>query len=105
MSQIKRCLIYLPSAKEVAEGNVFTPICHSVHRGACVVGVGACMVVGWGMCGRGHAWQGGTCVAGGRHAWQERWQLLWTVRILLECILVEAVAVNHYFTEKSINIT
>ena len=53
----------------------------------------------------GHAWQGGTCVAGGRHAWQERWQLLRTVRILLECILVEAVAVNRYFTEKSINIT
>ena len=68
-------------------------------------GGGACMVVLWGMCGRGACMAGGRCVAGGRHAWQERWQLLRTVRILLECILVEAVAVNHYFTEKSINIT
>ena len=64
----------------------------------CIVGV--CVVVG-GMCGRG------TCVAGGMHGkggcgvgvlskgyawwghtWQERWSLQWTVRILLECILV-----------------
>ena len=62
----------------------------------CVHGRGAC--VAGGMHGsrvcmaRGHAWQG-TCVAGGGHAWQERMPLQWTVRILLECILVA-----KYFT-------
>ena len=44
------------------------------------------------MHGRGEcAWQG-VCTVGvlhGRgHAWQEKRQLQWTVRILLECILV-----------------
>ena len=65
-----------------------------VHgRGACVVGgmcgrvhvwQGACMAGG--VHDRGHVWQG-ACMAGG-HAWQERWPLQWTVRILLECILL-----------------
>ena len=41
-------------------------------QGACTAG---------GMCGEGHAWQWG-------HAWQERRPLQRTVRILLECILV-----------------
>ena len=58
-------------------------------QGACMAGghacQGACMgdmhggYIG-GMCGGGCAWQG--------HAWQERQPLQWTVRILLECILV-----------------
>ena len=26
---------YLPPANEVSEGYVFTPVCHSVHRGVC----------------------------------------------------------------------
>ena len=38
-------------------------------------------VHGRGIHGRGHAWQGGL-------AWQDRWPLQRTVRILLECILV-----------------
>ena len=136
-----RCQCYISRLQtKLQKGNVFTPVCHSVHRGvmhgrgrawqreACVAG-GACMAEdvhdrgcvwqggpcvagrgawqgGWGhawqggMCG-GHAWQGGVhgrgwghvwqgaCMTGwGRHAWQARWPLLWTVRILLECILV-----------------
>ena len=57
--------------------------------GACVAGgsvhaQGACMARG--VHGRGHVWQG---ACGRGHAWQERWSLQWTVRILLECILVE----------------
>ena len=66
-------------------------------------------VHGRGVFGRGHAWQGacmvggacvaGVCVAGGMlgggggvlHAWQERQPLRWTVRILLDCILVLAL--------------
>ena len=44
----------------------------------CVCGKGACMAEG--MCGGG--------MHGGGHVWQERWPLQWTVRILLECILV-----------------
>ena len=58
-------------------------------RWACVAGVCVC----GGVCAWGHAWQG-ICVAGGcayggsMCAWQERWPLQRTVRILLECILV-----------------
>ena len=50
--------------RSLGQGNIFTPVCHSVHRGACVVaggvrgsGGGACVVAGgcaWlpgGMCG------------------------------------------------------
>ena len=62
-------------------------------KGACVVGR---HVWQGGMHGRGCAWQG-VCMAGGvcggvhgrGCVWQERWPLQWTVRILLECILVE----------------
>ena len=62
-------------------------------------GTGMCMVGGWqgGMHGKGHAWQGGvhgmhggvTCMAGGMR--RGRQPLQWTVRILLECILVLVV--------------
>ena len=52
--------------------------------GACVAGGCACVAGGC-------AWQW-ACVAGGR-AWQEKRQLQWAVRILLECILVN-IAVN-----------
>ena len=49
---------------------------------------GACMVKG-GMCGKeGVHGKGGACMGGGGHVWQERRPLQWTVRILLECILV-----------------
>ena len=52
-------------------------------RGACMVGS---------MHGGGHVWQGvvhGRVGMHGReHACQERWPLQWTVRILMECILV-----------------
>ena len=89
--------------RSLGQGNIFTPVCHSVHRGACVVAPGgACVVApvgGW------HAWllQGGVVALGGvwlllggmhgcfqggmrgirRDTINER-----AVRILLECILV-----------------
>ena len=72
-------------------------------QGVCMAG--ACMVGGMhgqgGMCGWGHVWPGGMhgmwsgghMVGGGHawwgHTWQERRPLQQTVRILLECILVE----------------
>ena len=75
---------FLPPATEVWEGYVFTPVCHSVHRGrgVCMAGGGGHVWQGGmvgGMCGRGacvvgamHG--GGPCMAGacvaGRHAWQ-----------------------------------
>ena len=46
---------FLPPANEVCEGYVFTRVCHSVHRGACMAG---------GVWQEGHAWRGGVCVAG-----------------------------------------
>ena len=63
----------LPPANEVCEGNVFTGVCHSVHRGACVVAPqrGTCVVLPWGVCGcsegGGHVWllPGGACVVAG----------------------------------------
>ena len=51
---------FLPPANEVCEDYVFTGVCLSTGRGACVAG-------GGGMNGEGHAWQG-ACVVGG-HAW------------------------------------
>ena len=57
------------------KGYVFTSVCHSVHKGACVAGGthGRGGVVG-GMHSRGHAWQGTMCnrgVCGRGHAWQQ----------------------------------
>ena len=50
----------LPPATKLRQGNVFTPVSHSVHGGG-MHGGGAC-VAGEGMCGSGgHAWQG-ACV-------------------------------------------
>ena len=69
--------------RSLGQGNIFTPVCHSVHRGACVVAQGcgcsggACMVAPG-----GHEWllQGGmhvvalrgVCGCSGGHVW-----LLW----------------------------
>ena len=44
------------------QGNIFTPVCHSIHREVCVVGG----VHGGDMHGRGRAWQGAR-MAGGMH--------------------------------------
>ena len=54
----------LPSTTKLRQGNVFTPVCHSVHGG-----------------GSGRHPIGQTPPPG-------RWPLQWTVRIILECILV-----------------
>ena len=55
--------------RSLGQGNIFTPLCHSVHRG------GACMVApgGGGMCGcsQGGVWllPGGACVVAPGGAW------------------------------------
>ena len=61
--------------RSLGQGNIFTPVCHSVHRGGvrgCSGGVcgcsgGACMVaLGWVHgCSGGHAW----LLLRGGHAW------------------------------------
>ena len=64
--------VFLPPATKLGQGYIFTGVCDSVHGGggggkrgwgACVVGGmhggGGCVWLGGGMCGRGHAWQGG----------------------------------------------
>ena len=89
-------LIILPPATKLRQGNVFTPACHSVHRGGhvwlgvhtwwgvCVAGRGVCMAGG--MHGRGACMAGGVhgsrvCMVGvcisagmcGGQAWQGAW--------------------------------
>ena len=68
------------------QGNIFTPVCHSVHRGGegvCGCSGGGCVVALGGACmvapGEGHAWllwggvhgcsRGACMVALGGHAW------------------------------------
>ena len=72
--------IFTSRKRSLGQGNIFTPVCHSVHTGAACV-VGACMaedggqgaggmhggrcMAGGAICGGGHAWWGmGACVAG-----------------------------------------
>ena len=71
-------------------------VSHSVHRGVCVAEGHVWQEGAWqaGVCGRGgvhdrrrDAWFG----EGGVRSWQERRPLQRTVRILLECILVNCV--------------
>ena len=80
---LQKCFLVTAHKRSLRQGNIFAPVCHSVHGGlymaggACVVGSvwqGACQGGGMcgrghvcgrgGVCGRGHAWLG-TCVAGG----------------------------------------
>ena len=71
--------LFLPPGNEVCEGYVFTRVCHSVHSGGCLD-----------LHPRGRLWGlVGGCP--GPHLGglgPHRWLLLWTVCILLECILV-----------------
>ena len=45
-------LVITARKRSLGQGNIFTPVCHSVHRGACIVGGawlpggGACVVAG-----------------------------------------------------------
>ena len=83
----------LPPATKLGQGYIFTGVCDSVNRGACVVAPGG---RAWFLLG-GHAW----FFLGGR-AWfflrrirrdmvNER-----AVRILLECILVTVVNLPQF---------
>ena len=63
------CVFLFVTARKrsLGQGNIFTPVCHSVHRGGvCVVALGGCMVAPG-----GHAWLlQGACVVlfgGGMH--------------------------------------
>ena len=61
-------MTFLPPANVVCEGYIFTGVCDSVNRGACVVargGWGACVVALGGM----HGCSGGACVVALGGAW------------------------------------
>ena len=71
-------MIFTARKRSLGQGNIFTPVCHSVHRGggmhgclggACVVARGGACVVAPGGVG-GHAWllQGGMHGCSGGHA-------------------------------------
>ena len=76
-------MIITARKRSLGQGNIFTPVCHSVHRGGMrgcswggMVARGACMVAlgghAWFYSG-GHAWfySGGACMVlfGPGHAW------------------------------------
>ena len=52
--------IFTARKRSLGQGNIFTPVCHSVQGGACVAGGGHVCMPG------GHAWQG-ACMAGDVH--------------------------------------
>ena len=82
-------MVFIARKRSLGQGNVFTPVCHSVHRR--------------GSAFRGDLHPGGSASKGGLHqrlgggvGRTPHW-ILWdtvnerTVPILLECILVEAI--------------
>ena len=64
-NQVDLSIFITASKRSLGQGNIFTPVCHFVHRGACVVAGGHAWLLG------GHAWlAGGVCVVGGcANAW------------------------------------
>ena len=69
--------IFTARKRSLGQGNIFTPVCHSVHRGACVVAWGE---GGMHLCSRGgmHGCSRGECVVAlGGHVW-----LLWGVCVV-----------------------
>ena len=111
-------VIFTARKRSLGQGNIFTPVCHSVHRGG-VRGCsgGQCAWLLWG----GHAWLLGVCAwfySGGMHGfiWGGVCGFIWggmrgfssffgyneirsmsgAVRILMECILVKVIFTSHY---------
>ena len=80
-------LIITARKRSLGQGNMFTPVCLSVHGGR-VWSRRGCLVRGSGS--GGVAWSGGLCGSGGMPDGDSLpgRLLLRTVRILLECILV-----------------
>ena len=74
--------------RSLGQGNIFNPVCHSVHGG--VPGpVGVCLIWGGGACSRGVCSGGGGGACSGGAWWRPPGRLLLrAVRILLVCILV-----------------
>ena len=96
-SRLRTSAEFLPSAIEVCEGYVFTPVCHSVHRGGVQAKAQGGLLRGvsrprpsGGRVSRPRP--RGVCIAACTEANTppppSRRLLLRTVRILLECILV-----------------
>ena len=70
------CILVTARKRSLGQGNIFTPVCHSVHGGGvCVVAPGGACVVALGgvrgCSGGGHAWLlwGGMLGCSGGHAW------------------------------------
>ena len=63
-------IIFTARKRSLGQGNIITPVCHSVHRGGCVLllpgGVRGCSWGGCGMCGcSGGMGGGGVCGCSG----------------------------------------
>ena len=81
---------YHPQMK-LREGNVFTPVCDSVHRGMVCIPAGVVSAWGWPPGTPGHPSPGQT---------PPRRQLKRAVRILLECILVIIESTKDYIKQR-----
>ena len=104
-SAFKTSVLITARKRSLGQGNIFTPVCHSVHRGGmhgCSWGGGHVWLLQGGMhgCSGGHAW----LLPGGMHgcswgAWDmTRYRDMINeraVRILLECILVRDTMRSH----------
>ena len=79
LTDMKHYQTILPSATKLGQGYIFTDVCDSVHRGGAWSG---------GVPGQVGTWSGGCLVQGVPGGDPLGRLLLWTVCILLECILV-----------------
>ena len=101
-------LIFTARKRSLGQGNIFTPVCHSLHRGVPaprgVPGLGGCLLPGsacssGGLLPGGPA-HGGACSRGVPDGGPPRQLLLQVVCILLECILVFDCRYNLRHTSK-----
>ena len=79
---------HYPPATKLGQGYIFTGVCHSVNGG--MSALGGCVPALGGTCSGGVSAPGGSvCSREGLVETPPGRPLLWAVRIILECILVD----------------
>ena len=93
-------LTLLPPATKLRQGNVFTPVCHSVHR------VGVSATHPWADTPQGRCPSPAQCMLGYTPPHSACWDAVnkRAVRILLECILVCLLLSRKIYIHKDIRV-